>query len=167
MSIWQFQRAVMLRLLAWGTTSVFSGIWLMRLGQFWRGMGSQFAGWGVINTLIALFGGASSSRRMRHHPQALDPDFMDKETRNLTRLLWINTFLDVLYMAGGLSWIFRRKTDSFQRGMGWGVVMQGGFLFFFDLIHAILVPPTRRAWRFWDFSHGEAKNAPPRGADLE
>jgi hypothetical protein len=167
MSIWQFQRSLMLRLLAWGFFSVASGTWLLRISQFWRGLGTQFIGWGAINTLIALFGGASSSHRMRTHPQALDTDYMDKETRNLARLLWLNTFLDVLYMAGGLALARRRKHEGFQRGMGWGIVIQGGFLFAFDLIHALLIPPSKSAWRFWDFSHGEAKNAPPRGTDLE
>ena len=167
MSIWQFQKALTLRLLAWAFACIVGGVWLLRLSQFWRGIGSQFVGWGAINALIALFGSASASHRMKTHPEALEPEFMDKETRSLTRLLWLNTFLDVLYMAGGFSWASRRKDQNFQRGIGWGIVVQGAFLFFFDLIHGILVPPTRNAWRFWDFSHGEAKNTPPRGTDLE
>jgi hypothetical protein len=166
-SIWQFQRSLLLRLLAWGFSSIALGTWLMRISRFWRGVGSQFIGWGAINTCIALFAGANSSHRMRTHPQALEPDYMDRETRNITQLLWLNTFLDVLYMAGGLGLVFRRTQDRFQRGMGWGIVVQGGFLFFFDLIHAILAPPSKSAWRFWDFSHGESINAPPRGTDLE
>ena len=128
MSIWQFQKALALRLLTWAFASMASGVWLLRLSQFWRGIGSQFVGWGVINALIAFLGSSSAERRMRTHPQALEPEFMDNETRNLSRLLWLNTFLDVLYMIGGLSWASSRKNQNFQRGIGWGIVVQGAFI---------------------------------------
>jgi hypothetical protein len=43
----------------------------------------------------------------------------------------------VLYVLGGL-WLARTKgeDDEFWRGSGWGIVVQGAFLFVFDLIHA-------------------------------
>jgi len=56
-------------------------------------------------------------------------------------LLWINTALDVLYVAGGLilALAFGSRGMDWQ-GHGWGIVVQGAFLFLFDLIHAQSVP---------------------------
>ena len=44
-------------------------------------------------------------------------------------------------MAGGV-WLARSKgrDDANWRGQGWGIVVQGAFLFVFDLVHARRVP---------------------------
>ena len=44
-------------------------------------------------------------------------------------------------MAGGV-WLARTKgrEDAGWRGQGWGIVVQGAFLFLFDLYHAMRVP---------------------------
>ena len=40
-------------------------------------------------------------------------------------------------MAGGLLLVSTRgQSDPFAAGTGWGIVLQGGFLFIFDLLHA-------------------------------
>jgi hypothetical protein len=64
-----------------------------------------------------------------------------RSARRLSRLLWFNALLDVGYMAGG-AWLVRTKgrTDPAWRGHGWGIVVQGAFLFVFDLAHALRVP---------------------------
>ncbi|NWF68863.1 MAG: hypothetical protein HXY40_07245 [Chloroflexi bacterium] len=168
MSIWQFQRMVMLRLIAWGAASIVTGTYLARAqSKFWRGVGEQFVGWGFINSLIALFGGSSSSYRMRNHPQALEPEYIEKETTKLTRLLWLNAVLDVFYVAGGAFMALRHSSSRRMRGAGWGIIVQGAFLFVFDLVHALLAPPSQRSWRFWDYSHGEARAIKPVEPELE
>jgi carboxylesterase len=49
--------------------------------------------------------------------------------------------MDVLYILGGLALIlFLGRDNTFNRGMGWGVIVQGGFLLLFDLLHARVVP---------------------------
>ena len=60
------------------------------------------------------------------------------ESRRLERVLWGNTALDVLYVLGGV-WLMQGwgAESPLWRGHGLGVVIQGGFLFFFDLYHAI------------------------------
>ena len=65
----------------------------------------------------------------------------DETARNLRRLLWFNAALDVGYMAGGV-WLARSKgrDDANWRGQGWGIVVQGAFLFVFDLVHARRTP---------------------------
>lgn len=159
MSIWQFHRTVATRLLAWGLFSVFFGALLARsANRFWQGIAGQFIGWGAVDVGLAIFGGISSAKRMREKPEALTPEYMDRETIQLTRLLWVNGILDIVYVLVGLRLAGGKKEHP--RGMGWGIVLQGAFLFVFDLLHALSAPPTKRAWRFWDFSHGEAVNKP-------
>jgi hypothetical protein len=168
MSIWQFQRTVMGRLLSWSVISVILGALMLRFNKFWQGMGMQFIGWGVIDALIAMFGGEQSRTRMRTHPSALEPEFMDRETARLGRLLWVNTVLDVFYALGGAYFALQPGRDKErQRGTGWGVIAQSAFLFAFDLLHALNLPPTKKAWQFWDFSHGEAINQKPIKHDIE
>ncbi|MBM4427863.1 MAG: hypothetical protein FJ031_11590 [Chloroflexi bacterium] len=65
-------------------------------------------------------------------------DTAPKETANLKRILLINTALDVFYVAGGIALIFTLGAENPEwRGHGWGIIVQGGFLFFFDLFHAL------------------------------
>ena len=64
-----------------------------------------------------------------------------REAGGLRRLLWINAGLDVLYVAGGLLLAFTLgRRSPFAAGSGWGIVLQGAFLFGFDLLHARGVP---------------------------
>ena len=64
-----------------------------------------------------------------------------REARKLRRLLWINTGLDVLYVTGGFVLLYTSGAQNpFAAGNGWGVIVQGGFLFVFDLLHAVAVP---------------------------
>ena len=123
-----FTHTIMQRLLLWGALSTIGGIILQFTRKpFWIGVGQQAIGWGVIDALIALVAGRSTSRSF--------------SSQTLRRVLFINAGLDVLYMLGGF--IFARTrgaADEKLRGQGWGIVLQGLFLFKFDLIHALLVP---------------------------
>ena len=50
----------------------------------------------------------------------------------------VNTGLDVLYVLGGWRAMRGRgSADTRWRGRGLGIVLQGGFLFFFDLLNAL------------------------------
>jgi hypothetical protein len=125
-------------------------IWLG--SPFWRGFGAQAVGWGLVDAAIALLGRWVSQRRRAALTDSggdpLSPDVLERQARNLRRLLWVNTGLDVLYVAGGLALAMAgircsgpslagmRAMAVSWRGHGWGIVAQGGFLFFFDLIHA-------------------------------
>ena len=138
--IWQFQTRLAEKLLAWSGASVAGGIGLLLLGdRFWRGFGSQCAGWGAIDALIAAFG-LRAALTKADAPDAHTPERQTRERTTLRRILWINFGLDVGYVTGGTALaITRGKRDRFWRGAGWGIVLQGGFLFFFDLLHALLL----------------------------
>ena len=134
--IWDFQDALARRLLLWSALSIAAGAILLLAGDaFWRGFGLQAVVWGAIDAGIALFGRRASQKRQASAPPG--PETTAREARNLRRLLWINTGLDVLYVAGGLLLISTLgRSDPFAAGTGWGIVLQGGFLFIFDLLHA-------------------------------
>jgi hypothetical protein len=144
MNIWQFSEALSQRLLSWNIVNVFIGLILSLLKPFWRGVGSQSIGWGFVNIAIAIVGGKAANRRYENLPNPLDSKVVARESKNLRRILWVNTALDVLYMIGGLRLSRTRgKNDDLWRGIGMGIVIQGALLFVFDLIYARIVPDER------------------------
>lgn len=138
--IWDFQDTLSRRLLLWSALSIAAGVGLLAFGDpFWRGFGLQALVWGAIDAAIALFGQRAAAKRRARGPHG--PDALAREARNLRRLLWINTGLDVLYVAGGFVLLYTIGAQNpFAAGNGWGIILQGGFLFIFDLLHAVAVP---------------------------
>jgi hypothetical protein len=137
MDIWQAQEKLGQRLLRWGILSFAIGAALSSFAdRFWRGFGSQAAGWGLIDTAIAWLS-IKVVRSRAGAPDAHRPDRQHRERSTLRRILWINAGLDVGYCAGGLVLTATKgRLDSFWRGSGWGIFAQGGFLLLFDLLHA-------------------------------
>lgn len=137
--LYDFQHILSRRLLVWSFFSLTCGALLFWQGQpFWRGFGLQALLWGAIDAIIAWFGlrGASSKWRL-----PVDADAQERDARRLRRILWVNTGLDVLYVAGGIALAFTLgANDPFWRGGGFGVIAQGGFLLLFDTLHALNVP---------------------------
>jgi carboxylesterase len=143
-TIWDLYTALTRRLLAWGLGSVLVGVALLLLGgPFWTAFGVQAVAWGAVDALIAVLGRRASSRRRKGYPDPLAEDVVRKEARTLRRLLWINAGLDALYVASGLiAALVPGATSAAWQGHGWGIVVQGAFLLFFDSIHAQAVPPA-------------------------
>lgn len=136
MNIWDFQTRLTRRLLVWCVFSVvFSMLTFFSVNSLLRGLAIQFCVWGIIDAGIAIFGAYASAKKQAK----LQADELaeTKEANWLERILWINTALDVLYILGGL-WLMQTwGTESpLWRGHGLGIVIQGGFLFFFDFFHA-------------------------------
>ncbi len=138
--LWDFQDLLARRLLLWSALSITAGLLLLAFGDtFWRGFGIQAAAWGVIDAAIAYFGQRSAARQRA--ASRGDREVIGRAAAKLRRLLWINTGLDVLYVAGGVLLVNTLgRTDLFAAGNGWGVILQGGFLLIFDLLHALIVP---------------------------
>ena len=141
MNIWQFQKQLSLRLLIWSVFSmVFGALFALRRDKFSRGLGGQFAAWGLIDALIALFGARTAQKRQAQLEDPLAPEVVTRESHNLRRLLLVNTALDVGYMTGGAALALTKgKTNPGWRGHGLGIIIQGAFLFVFDLFHAVKV----------------------------
>jgi carboxylesterase len=147
--VWDFSIVLARRLLLWSALSIATGVALMALYPPWRetfggGFGLQAVLWGAIDAGIAGFGIANTRKSINAaagQDRAAVAAAARRDAERLKRLLWINTGLDVLYVAGGLTWALTRgATDPFAAGTGWGIVLQGAFLFLFDLLHARAVP---------------------------
>ena len=113
-------------LLGWGAANVASGLALYATD--YRDFGVMNASWGAINAGIALLA-------MRG---ATDPDTapsyadMLREEQQFNRIVALNTGLDVGYMIAGL-WMMTDGRDSMVRQYGTSIVVQGAFLFAYDL----------------------------------
>lgn len=141
MDIWQFSEALSRRLLSWNIVNIFVGLLLSLAKPFWRGVGSQSIGWGLINIGIAVIGNKMTERRFKNLPDPFDSEVTHRESKNLRRILWANAFLEVFYVLGGLRLSKTRgKNDELWRGIGVGIVIQGVLLLLFDLIHGFVVP---------------------------
>lgn len=135
MTLWQFLRLLSVRLLRWSLLSVLVGV-LFVIGKdiFWSGFGLQAIVWGIVDGVIATFGWRSAGRK---EAELMTWEQVGAEARKLRRILWINAGLDILYIAGGMALILKLGADSlFWSGTGWGIVVQGAFLLFFDTFHA-------------------------------
>ena len=91
-------------------------------------------GWNVINLGLAGFGYYSA---MRADPAALDLYASVKDQYGIEKTFLFNAGLDVGYMLGGLYLTERAKNANKNQerltGFGQSIVLQGGFLFVFDL----------------------------------
>jgi esterase/lipase len=137
--IWDFEQLLARRLLLWALVSILVGSALILFGGvFQQGIGVQAIAWGAVDAAIAWLG----LRRARKHlgrPSAIAEE--TEEAQRIRRILWINNALDVVYVAGGTALVlFYGRELPFWRGAGWGVIIQGAFLFTFDLWHALKVP---------------------------
>lgn len=143
MDIWKFQKHLTAMLLGWAVAGMLSGVGLLHgRDPLRKGMGEQFGGWALVNAVIALVGWMSAARRQQL-PGATTATTQTAERRKIVRLLYVNTGLDVLYVLGGaMTARTRGATDERWRGRGLGIMVQGGFLFFFDLIHAVRAQST-------------------------
>jgi hypothetical protein len=140
MNIWQFQRQLSRRLLLWSGISTLLGILMLPFGKFWRGVGSQFIGWALVNAGIAAGGDFVTGQRRLKTAQPDAPQVLLREGDSLKRLLWINAGLDIFYMLGGAWMMGRKGSKDGQRGSGLGIIVQGLFLFVFDIFHATRTP---------------------------
>ncbi|MGB1286216.1 MAG: DUF6992 family protein [Aggregatilineales bacterium] len=142
MNIWQFQDNVLnRRLLRWAGLSIVIGLLLqLKNSKFWKNLGWQFAGWGLINAGIAFFGKNANRDRVAKLENPGEISVRKKQRKNLKRILLFNAGLDVFYMLGGFRMTRNDEGAGGRAGTGWGIIIQGAFLFFFDLWHAQVLP---------------------------
>ena len=140
MNIFQFQDIISKRLLRWSIGSIIIGFLARFGGKFGKNLGNQFITWGLIDAAIAVGGQVAKRNRIDNMENPGKSEIHEAEANNLSRLLWINAGLDVLYIIGGYLWAKRDKGDGSARGNGIGVIIQGAFLLIFDVFHARNIP---------------------------
>ena len=133
-------------LLVWGLASIVSGLSLQRSrSSFWKQFGLQAAMWGAIDAALAVFGLNTANKKEERLAlgELTDVD-EQKEARNFFRILFVNTFLDIGYVASGI-WVMQRfKARADRRGAGMGIIVQGLWLFLFD---GVMSQDVRRRWK--------------------
>ena len=137
--IWDFENLLSRRLMLWAVLSIIVGAALLAFGAGnGPAVGLQGLLWGAIDALIAFFGLRKTSPHLGQ-PSSRVAEI--QEASRLRKVLWINYGLDALYLLAGLDLVFfTPEPVLFWAGTGWGILIQGGFLFFFDLYHARKVP---------------------------
>lgn len=127
------QKTGMIVLSSWAGLNILTGI----AGNFRFKNESKYffqmnAAWNVVNLGIAAFGLAGVASAVL----AVDSTYMLSEMQNFDRILLINAGLDILYIATGSFLLRKGLNEKRSRFIGYGrsVILQGGFLFLFDLI---------------------------------
>jgi hypothetical protein len=111
-----------------------SGLALSSSSGATRSFHQMNIGWNAVNLAIAGFGyyGAISGATDLSLASSI------QEHESIKRILLFNAGLDVAYMAGGLYLLERSKNDLKQKdrltGFGRAVIMNGAFLFVFDVV---------------------------------
>ena len=130
----QLNTAGMWVLLSWAGLNLAGGAagWLASDDPRWRSFHQMNAAWNTVNLTIGLFG-LRGARASGLAGQSLSLTLA--EGFSMEKLLALNVGLDVAYMAAG--WAMwergRRVEDVRWVGGGQSVIMQGAFLFVFDI----------------------------------
>lgn len=145
-NLYTYQVKAMPVLLGWAMGSVVAGLlWMRSSNKFWRSMGSQFLGWGVIDGLIAGFalrGAATNAARLESG--GISTAEHKRQWVQFERFVWLNVLLDKGYVAGGAWLASHNPQDPQRRGMGWGIAIQGAFLLIWDVLLASISWSKRR-----------------------
>ena len=137
-TIYNYQQQMLRILLAWGAGNTLLGAPLaLSRNQFLRQFGMQAVSWGAIDAILAIFGITNATKKAAHQANGLlEEGAAQEEARSFRRILLINAGLDLLYIAAGLATIIRNPKRADRQGMGWGIVVQGVFLLFYDALLA-------------------------------
>lgn len=128
-------KKAMLVLGGWGAGNLATGFLLM--GQA-DGSTKHFhqmnAGWGAINLGLATFSYLASAKT---DPASFNTFQTFEEQHKIQKILLFNAGLDLAYITGGLYLRERSNNPSGNperlRGFGESIILQGSFLFVFDL----------------------------------
>ena len=135
-----FRSHAMTVLLGWSVLNLVAGSLgaaLFRLRSrkvFW----GANAAWNLVNLAIATAGLLSA----RAHPLgSLAGIALAREIVVFQGILLVNVGLDVGYVATGVVTYFwgRERSEPWRRGVGSALILQGGFLFVFDVILTFMV----------------------------
>ena len=124
------------QLRVWSVASIAVGAPLIVFASGgWQALGLQFVVWGSIDLVIALVGLRDAARKKQAGVfDALES--CERERRRTARLLWINAGLDVGYVLVG-AWLASGDASPVRMGHAIGVLVQGGFLLVFDVVHGV------------------------------
>lgn len=137
------QKTGMIVLSTWAGLNIISGL----TGNFKLKNDSKYffqmnAAWNVVNLGIAAIGFSGIANAVID----VDTQFMFEEMRKFDRILLINAGLDILYIAAGSYLLNKGLNENKSRFIGYGrsVILQGGFLFLFDVFLYLIHSPNTK-----------------------
>lgn len=136
MTIYKFQSKSMPVLLGWGIASSLVGLVLLpdkreRIKQF----GLQFFIWGIVDAIIALLALRSAGRQQQAwEDNQITPQQESRDKARFEQIVAVNALLDLGYIAGGWRLASGGGEDMRKRGAGEGIILQGAFLFVWDVL---------------------------------
>lgn len=128
----QIQQRGMLLLGGWaGLNMLTGGIATFRTEGSRTYFHQMNAAWNVVNAGIAIFGYRGTLQK----PALTTPEILSA-MQQFDHILLINAGLDVLYISGGAWLLYRglRQDNNRWKGYGQSIILQGSFLFLFDLL---------------------------------
>ncbi len=133
----QKQKRAMMVLGGWAVSNIaIGGILRGQHGGVEREFHTMNIGWNVVNLGIATLGYIAANKQ---DPAAIDLYQSIQQHHGFQKTLLFNAGLDVGYMLGGLYLIERSKNAEKNaerlEGFGKSIIVQGGFLFVFDLVN--------------------------------
>jgi len=120
---------------AWAALNIAGGaIGMARSSGEQKAFNQMNLGWGLVNLGLAASGWYTASQS---DPTSFNLYQTTLEHHRLQKILLINTGLDLAYVAGGF-WMMEKSKTALQhqarwKGFGRSLVIQGAFLFAFDL----------------------------------
>jgi len=139
-TVWQFERELARRLLAWSALSGVLGTALLAMKRpARRGFGLQCIGWGLACAGIAWGARVRADRleaRDRFRAVDMEPS-AHQELTTLPFVLFLSGLIDTLYLLVGVLLARAERGSDLWGGQGWGIAAQGAFLTAFDLGHAL------------------------------
>jgi hypothetical protein len=99
-------------------------------------------GWNAVNLALAIPGFINARKKLQDSNKPDNAADIMEEAHNIEKILLLNTGLDVAYMAAG-GCLMNIQTSDIDRkmqfeGFGAGLILQGGFLFAFDIIMYVM-----------------------------
>ena len=137
----RLRRVAMMTLGGWAVGNfIVSGILIGRTDGSTKAFHQMNVGWNLINISLAGLGYYSA---WRAYPAALDLYETVKEQYSLEKTFLFNAGLDIGYVLGGLYLTERARNTTNNpdrlKGFGQSILLQGGFLFVFDLAMFFIV----------------------------
>lgn len=137
----QKERRAMLQLGTWAASNIAIGSLLSTTSKNTetKAFHQMNVGWNIVNLAIAGFGYYGTQKGV---PTDLTNWVLLEKNYGLQKTFLFNAGLDVGYMVGG-AWLIERSRNTAKNperlsGFGKSVILQGGFLFAFDLVQYVV-----------------------------
>ena len=125
----------------WAVCNIISGLWYFKAKTYWKYFFLMNFYWNIINLLLAIY----TFYDISNNQNLLNAYEIINQHHFIQKIFLLNVGLDVAYFAFGL--FLRGKSKNIQNnelqddrllGFGNSLLIQGTFLFVFDIMMAVL-----------------------------